>query len=311
MIPTPAGSGAAQPIPDGVYWGPDAPSEEAYRSDTAVAISDLKEINISPAHYYSKKYGGQRTAQTPAQVIGVLTHLAVLEPEKFAETVVAEPEDAPRRPTKAQLDAKKPSPATLEAIAYWDAFDAGAIGKTILPADEIQRLQDMRASVMACPYAVELLRDSRKEVAVFNTRKVVGYTMRLKGRIDIIPPGDLLGDLKTVDRGYANPEDFGGSIAKWRYHQQAAWYIDLVNEMEGQDPFGPSRSKRRWQFIVLEKEPPYACAVMELDADSIDIGRRQNARALSRLAYCLSTNEWEGPGDGGVLSVGLPNWGRQ
>jgi hypothetical protein len=93
-------------VPDGIHHLLD---ETVYRRDPAIAISDLKEMSISPAHFYSKKFGGYRAEQTGAQYIGTLTHLSVLEAEEYAKQVVLEPVDAPRKPTSARNQATKRS----------------------------------------------------------------------------------------------------------------------------------------------------------------------------------------------------------
>ena len=77
-------------IADGIYPLLD---EKLYRNDPAIAVSDLKEMNLSPAHFYSKKFGGYRTEQTHAQYIGTLTHFSALEPDEYVKRVILSPPD--------------------------------------------------------------------------------------------------------------------------------------------------------------------------------------------------------------------------
>lgn len=291
--------------------------ERVYRNDPAIAISDLKEMSLSPLHFWSKKFGGYRAEQTEAQEIGTLTHLSVLEPEEYARKTVLKPADAPRKPTDAQRNAKKPSEDTIAAIKWWDDWSAVNAGKTELSQDDSTQIAGITQGVMSNADAVKLMDGALKEVAMFKTIVVNGVTIRTKGKADIIcsskgSDAEAIADLKTVDRGYANPDDFSYSIKKWGYAQQAAWYIDLYNMLTAtDDPFTTDVKKSRWVFIVAEKLPPYVCVTLELDEDSIEVGRAINKRHLETLAECFKTNVWERPLNGMRGRVSIPEWARK
>jgi len=291
--------------------------ERVYRNDPAIAISDLKEMSLSPLHFWSKKFGGYRAEQTEAQEIGTLTHLSVLEPEEYARKTVLKPADAPRKPTDAQRNAKKPSEDTIAAIKWWDDWSAANAGKTELSQDDSTQIAGITQGVMSNADAVKLMDGALKEVAMFKTIVVNGVTIRTKGKADIIcsskgSDAEAIADLKTVDRGYANPDDFSYSIKKWGYAQQAAWYIDLYNMLTStDDPFTTDVKKSRWVFIVAEKLPPYVCVTLELDEDSIEAGRAINKRHLETLAECFKTNVWERPLNGMRGRVSIPEWARK
>ena len=291
--------------------------ERVYRNDPAIAISDLKEMSLSPLHFWSKKFGGYRAEQTEAQEIGTLTHLSVLEPEEYARKTVLKPADAPRKPTDAQRNAKKPSEDTIAAIKWWDDWSAVNAGKTELSQDDSTQIAGITQGVMSNADAVKLMDGALKEVAMFKTIVVNGVTIRTKGKADIIcsskgSDAEAIADLKTVDRGYANPDDFSYSIKKWGYAQQAAWYIDLYNMLTAtDDPFTTDVKKSRWVFIVAEKLPPYVCVTLELDEDSIEVGRAINKRHLDTLAECFKTNVWERPLNGMRGRVSIPEWARK
>ena len=65
-------SETTQLIADGIYPLLD---ERVYRNDPAIAVSDLKEMNLSPAHFYSKKFGGIRVRHDPLSDTADLSHL--------------------------------------------------------------------------------------------------------------------------------------------------------------------------------------------------------------------------------------------
>lgn len=301
-------------IADGIYPLLD---EKVYRNDPAIAISDLKEMNLSPAHFYSKKFGGYRTEQTHAQYIGTLTHLSALEPEEYTKRVVLDPPDAPRKPTSAQLNAKKPSEETVAAIKWWDDWNKENGSRTILSQDEMNQISGITGGITLNPDAAGLLNGARKELAMFKTIKVNGQKIRIKGKADIVCDdkginSDVIADIKTVDRGYANANDFSYSIQKWGYAQQAAWYIDLYNLLtETDDAFTTVVKKRRWVFIVSEKEPPYVTITLELDENAIASGRAINHQHLNTLAECFRTNVWERPLNGMRGFVTTPEWAKR
>lgn len=281
-----------KPFADGFYFGVD---ERLYREDPAVAISDLKEMALSPMHFWSKRFGDYRPERTGAQVVGTLVHLAVLEPDVFRSSVITVPDDAPKKPTAAQRGAKKPSDATIEAIEWWDDWERKNAGATVVAKDELARIAAIANCVRSHPDAASLLDGSRTETGMFLTRQFGDKFLRVKGKLDVDARGDVLADIKTVDRGYANPYDFGKSIRKWAYHQQAAHYIDTYNALLRKfhkDEFEEPALKKRWVFIVVEKEPPYAVATMELDPGDIDYGRELNDERFKRVAECMDRDEW-------------------
>ena len=136
--------------------------ERVYRNDPAIAISDLKEMSLSPLHFWSKKFGGYRAEQTEAQEIGTLTHLSVLEPEEYARKTVLKPADAPRKPTDAQRNAKKPSEDTIAAIKWWDDWSAANAGKTELSKDASTQHARTTQGLQSIAYAAKLMEGALK-----------------------------------------------------------------------------------------------------------------------------------------------------
>jgi len=97
----------------------------------------------------------------------------------------------------------------------------------------------------------------------------------LKCRPDIVKD-NILCDLKSARKGGAEPSAFSKAIATYGYDIQAAWYLDGANAIE-------DGRFDEFLFIVVEKEPPYLCAVYFLGQDSITIGREKYRRALKRF----------------------------
>lgn len=92
-------------------------------------------------------------------------------------------------------------------------------------------------------------------------------------------------DLKTC--GNANPEDLGKHIVERGYDVQFAWYergiVKLFPEAEGRVHF---------RFVFVEREPPYAVSVVELDNAFKAQAREKVAVALAAWQRAIETDEW-------------------
>ena len=120
----------------------------------------------------------------------------------------------------------------------------------------------------------------------------------LRSRFDAIGGAGIV-DLKTVQAGAAEPEAFIRKALAFGWHQQAAFYRDMAQELGITD--GPFR------FIAVEKTEPYLVSVIELDEATEDLGRDRNHRAIDLYRRCLATGEWPGyPTD--ITTASAPPW---
>ncbi len=235
-------------------------TNKEYHQSPGISKSGLDLINRSPAHY--------RWAQdnpfepTAAMRIGTLTHLAVLEPDRFDVECVVMPSMDPR--TKAGKEA-------------YEEFQAAHPGVDMLTSDEHTRVISIRDSVRAHPMARKLLdRIAQVEVSTFWKDEDTGVDCRC--RPDGILDNGMLIDLKTTtDAG----QGFERSVRQYRYHVQAAFY---AMGMAGAPMI----------FIAVEKDPPYLVACYMLDPDSFADGEYAARQNLETYAECLATNTWPG-----------------
>lgn len=164
----------------------------------------------------------------------------------------------------------------------------------LLPVDD-ERTTGMAKAVHDNPAAMTWL-DGQREVSAYCEDPDTGVMRR--GRFDCL--GDVaIGDLKSTRD--ASPGAFAKDAANFRYHMQAAWYLDLAADL-GHPALG-------FAFVVVEKEPPYFVAVYELDDDALDLGRTLNRRALDLYAECVATDVWPGYMSGHPYqTLSLPGW---
>ena len=150
----------------------------------------------------------------------------------------------------------------------------------------------MVAAITRHPLAGRLLDlEGECEASVRWTDEATGVKCKARGD-KWIPSKRWLVDVKTARD--ASSRGFAKACANFRYHVQDAHYSSGF----GADAF---------MFVVVEKEPPYAVGVYQLDADSRERGRELRAEALETLAQCVEKNTWPGyPAK--VIELRLPDW---
>lgn len=254
-----------------------------YDAIKALNISALKEIKRSPQHY---RYRLTHPYSTDAMMLGVATHVATLEPERFVADFIV---------WDRKTDSGKNAPRNGKA---WDEFRAHAESckYTILTADEAAEAQAIAAAVRSNEGAMIYLAAGDPEVTI----EAMMHERPCRGRVDwlttISGHKHLIG-LKTARdcRHFA----FGNQAAKLGYHIQWAWYLDLLRAVKDED-VGVIE-------IVVENTAPYAVAVYRIGPDIIEQGRDEYLQLLMTLTDCESRDIWPGP----VPSeewLTLPSW---
>lgn len=254
-------------------------SNAAYHALDAVGKSDLDKIARSPLHW---KYAVRE--ETSAMRIGSAVHCAVLEPERFvAEYVVAPPTTLCDKRTKAGKE-------------QFAAFEEENAGKTVLTFDDGVLCAHIAESVQAHPRAKALLQSGQPEASLLWSDSE--FNVRCRARADWLREDGTLIDLKTTQD--ASPAAFAKSCANFRYHVQAAWYLDAYQAATGDLPSS-------FIFIAVEKTPPYAVALYELDAEAVDLGRALARRDLARYANAREFGVWPGYSEA-IQPLSLPRW---
>jgi hypothetical protein len=182
---------------------------------------------------------------------------------------------------------------------------ARAEGKAPLLAKDVAVVEAMAEALHAHPIASALLDPDhgKPEQSLFVQDEDSGGVW-LRAMLDWLPdPGRgrmIVPDYKsTPDLG--DPESFQRPMANYRYHGQAAWYLDMVRAL------GLADEDAAFVFIVQSKQAPYLVSVIEPDAEALEIGRAENRAAINLFAKCTSNNQWPGY-DEGVVPASLPGW---
>lgn len=257
-----------------------------YHRHLAVSKSGLDQIAKSPLHYWARFLDPNRTwpEPTPAMRLGTAFHTHVLELDKWDQQIAVAPSDINRR--------------TKEGREQWAAFESSAARKTVISADDAETVMAMGRSVMRHPGAAMLLGlEGKAETTHMWTDAT--YDLQCKCRPDwLTDDGSIIVDLKTTRD--ASPRGFKRSIADYRYHVQAGWYMHGVEQATGKRP-------DQFIFICVESTAPYACAVYAADAEMIERGYEQAMKDLGKLAVCKAADSWPSYSDQ-IEQISLPSW---
>lgn len=240
-----------------------------------LSSSDVRNILRSPAHY---RYA--EPPQSEALKLGSLVHAIVLEP------AIAEKSYR----TRADVDGR-----TKEGRAIRENENMLAIteGVEFVSRKDWDTAQAIAASVHTHLGAQHLLNDGVAEVAGF-CDEFQGIKARIKPDYRT---SEFIVDLKTTQD--ARPDSFLRSIMTFGYCVQAAYYLDVAQAIDGET--------RKFFWIAVEKEPPYAVAVYEASDAMIRYGRAQYLRAIELYKECSALDIWPSYSQQ-IQQLTLPHW---
>ena len=268
-------------MPLGIGFHPGA-SRAAYEAVDGANYSRLKLFERSAAHVLEATIHPQ--APTPALELGQHIHVAFLEPERLERDYAVAPK-IDRRFTAGK--------------AEWKAFEEANAGKELLSAENWELVRGIRDSAWSQPLVAELLRGKGHcEAAAVWEHERTG--LACKGLIDRVTVHDgwtWAIDVKSTPN--AAPGPFAAACARYQYHAQAAFYLGGLHAL------APAR--RRFAWIAVEKEPPYAVAVYEPDEAALLAGETLIERWLDQYAAAKASGHWPGFPQK-VQRLELPRW---
>jgi hypothetical protein len=255
----------------------DMPDSEYFAADGLNNSYLWRLINKTPAH------AQVQTEKTDAMTLGSAVHLAVLQPELADKGIKQGPKDRRGKPWK-------------EAIE-----EADAAGVILLTEGDYHTCMTMRDRVWQNPAIAAILGGGGaiyEQAAFFEYR---GLQCKLK--MDCAK--DVLIDLKTS--ADASPRGFAQSVAHYGYHQQAASYTYGWNSAIYQAGMAGGSSINTFLFLVVEKSPPYAPAIYELDAQTTAEGWASYNAAIDLHLECEAKQHFHGYAAEKVL-LSLPHY---
>ena len=237
-----------------------------YDGIQALNYSGAKELLKSPAHYQA--YLNQEREETKALRMGSLIHCAVLQPEALNEKFITAPE----------VDRR-----TKEGKETYAAFQSSLKpGMTVVSVEESAECHLIASHAKLALQRMGVTFD--KTEFMFTT----DYNgVQLKCAIDGVA-GDYLWDLKTTED--ASPAGILKAIRAYRYNLQAYFYRLCYETAYGRRMLG-------FRFLFIEKQPPYATAVVEIGPELMSYAVADFEKALQTYRECTTLNDWPAYGD--------------
>lgn len=221
------------------------PDSEYFASE-GLSNSFLQKFDRSPAH------GFIPTGPTDAMKKGTLIHKFLLDLEAFDNDYLIADIEISNRVCKAYKDIKKET--TKEIILYKTFEELVAI------KNAMQKAEFEGESIG------KIIENSELEMAIY-----WGENIKCKGKVDILNRDmKIIFDIKKCD----NALTFQKSINNYEYYRQAAWYLEGIQEITGEN--------YKFIFIPIEDKFPHGIKCYELDIEYLRAGMRENWISVQR-----------------------------
>lgn len=186
---------------EGIYFGM---PEETYFAAKALSCSYIKKLIVSEKQFWHCMYNPKKKPDESKKTLdyGKAMHRYTLEPDTFLDAYAFVPKGSPKKPTSAQINAKKKSPKTVEAIRWWEAFAQDMGDRKIAKAAWLEEFAESHQMLQYYPEIKDAFKDGYPEVSIF--LKVDG--IMFKCRIDYLK-ADGIEDLKTFSNSREKPID--------------------------------------------------------------------------------------------------------
>ena len=263
--------------------------EENYHAEFALSAGRMKRIHEDSVANFRQSFLEEKKDPSPAMRFGSLFHKAALEGPEFLKNYRVMPEFTGK--TKDGKDSNRSAEA-LEKKKRW----LGDLSPEVIlidSMDELDQVAGMINSILAHPIAKKLMVGGKRELSgYFNLE---GF--RCKMRIDILTQNGLMVDLKTAIK--AGPRRFPKDAWSRLYPIQAAFYRRGLSILTG-------RTVETFDYIVVEKEPPYRVEVYSPNEDYFSIGDHIVDLSMRRLRQAIESNDWYPDQEPKILDV--PKW---
>ncbi len=208
------------------------------------------------------------------------------------------PDDAPRRPSSVQRNAKKPSPETIAAINWWDEWEAQHAGKITVSNEDRFILGQMLTEFRANPLVGRMWERCERQVTIRCELPELGISLQARpDGVILDPKGPEMADVKST-RSLAT---FDRDFFAFGYHCQAAigqWLLAI----EGFDV------SERTVFPVVESCRYPRCEVRKAPEGALAHGWAIVKKAVEEIAARTKANSWREDAQVEVKEINVPKW---
>lgn len=252
-------------------------TNEAYQNDfrSYISSSDIRRLLRSPAHFRNPA-----KMESAAMAFGTLVHTFVLEPH------VAEARYRPRADVDGRTKEGK-------AVRDWEQSLASQQGVQFVSRADYDAAVSIATSVRTHLGCSAILTSGMAEVSG-TADGFCGVNARI--RPDYLCDDRII-DLKTCQD--ARSDAFVRSVVNYGYEVQAAYYLDVAEAIDGK--------KRKFYWVAVEKDTPFAVSVYEASDAMIERGRAQYRRAIELYKECASLDLWPAYSQQ-IQQLELPAW---
>jgi exodeoxyribonuclease VIII len=259
-------------------------SNEAYHAAPGYSSSVVKaSMEQSLLHYWHRYERPDREPEEPSEdlIFGTAVHAALLEPDVFERTY------------RKSLQFDRRTKIGKEGFAAFQA-ECAEKKQIALPPDSYDACQRIRDRILRHPVAAGMFTGGRAEQSFFAIDQTTGELRKCR-------PDYLSGwciDLKTTKD--ASKKAFGRDIGNFGYDLSAAWYLDVLNDVYGEEP-------EHFVWVAAEKEPPYAIGIYFAERHQIERARECIRRGFKRLVEAKRNNHWPDYGES-AEPADIPPW---
>lgn len=257
--------------------------DDVYHSAPGVSQSQLKLTARSPRHYLEALNAPRKPS--PEMMMGTLTHHMLLQPDKPLPKFVVRPEGF--------VGTSSEGRAWLKAQR-----EAGIV---VLDRDEWERTCGMARAIADHPRVGPMIRGGTPEVSLFwhvCATSVPHRPILCKARLDVVPAGNALIDIKTV---HGDARQFAETIVEHGYDIQFGSYYD------GWNLLNPHDKRSAFVAVVVEKSPPHGVIAFNISPRVLQRGREGYAVLLNRYAEMLEAGQFPGYTTE-FVPLDLPEW---
>jgi hypothetical protein len=246
-------------------------SIDQYHSGPGISRSGIQIFRRSPLHYWHNYLRPNIEKEPEPEIItkrnalsfGNAFHTYVLEKDQFGKRyMVAE---------------KHNRTTTVGKKAHAEMLQLKG-NKQLLCSETFEEIKLMNAQIDSSPTGSGLIAGALYEKSLFWTDKDTGLLCKV--RPDIWHK-NMVVDLKTCCD--ASPREFKRSVFSYGYYMQAAMIHEALYALY-------DINMMDFIFLAIEKDPPYAVAIYQLDELTIQRGVEDFKETLWDMKECFETN---------------------
>lgn len=256
-------------------------------------------------------YLSEPSKETEFTRMGTLVHSRILTPNEPLPGIICPPAKYPAPSDSSLVKSKKCAVGDLLDWTYQAKFcrvwreTQEAAGLEVMDSKELDRLVGIVDAIRNHETAAAIFASGRGEVSLVSPFETAHGTIKTKCRLDWVPPGNFLADIKVVQDGKADHDEFVRLCIDRGYDIQAASNLMAWNYNN------PDDQRHAFVFVAVERENPRPEFVncLTVPPDMMELGRAKWGRACETYAKCNAENRWPGYPTG-FTSMNLPPWAK-